>query len=464
MKRTLSILVLIFTVQAVFAQSGNLDNNTLNIIRSNYSQKAENDIAIRNALTNNDIRNLALNRDVVGKETHDFKYKVKVKGITDQKSSGRCWMFTGLNILRPQLIDEKKLSNFEFSTNYLYFYDMLEKSNLFLEGVLKYHDKEMDDRTVDWFFKDPITDGGVWNSFANLVNKYGLVPKTVMPETYHSENTRWLNNILSSKLREFGLELREIRRQGITGKKLQSAKMEMISEIYRILVLFLGEPPTEFTYRFVDKDNNILEAKTYTPQEFFKEIFPNYNTEDYYMFMNDPTREYYKVYEIDFDRNVLEGKNWIYLNLPSDEIKTFALNSIKNNEALYASCDVGKQLHSAEGTLDVNNYNFEALLGTKFKMDKAARIITYDSGSAHAMLLMACDTDKDDKPTKWQFENSWGSSHGHNGYLTFTDEWFDEYMFRVVVNKKFIDDKTLKLFDQKPILLPPWDPMFSNDN
>jgi len=240
--------------------------------------------------------------------------------------------------------------------------------------------------------------------------------------------------------------------------------MEMISEIYRILVLFLGEPPTEFTYRFVDKDNNISEAKTYTPQEFFKEIFPNYNTEDYYMFMNDPTREYYKVYEIDFDRNVLEGKNWIYLNLPSDEIKTFALNSIKNNEALYASCDVGKQLYSAEGTLDVKNYNFEALLGTKFKMDKAARIKTYDSGSAHAMLLMACDTDKDDKPTKWQFENSWGSSHGHNGYLTFTDEWFDEYMFRVVVNKKFIDDKTLKLFDQKPILLPPWDPMFSNDN
>ncbi|MDI9535143.1 MAG: C1 family peptidase [Bacteroidota bacterium] len=345
-----------------------------------------------------------------------------------------------------------------------YFYDMLEKSNLFLEGVLKYHDKEMDDRTVDWFFKDPITDGGVWNSFANLVNKYGLVPKTVMPETFHSENTRWLNNILSSKLREFGLELREIRRQGITGKKLQSAKMEMISEIYRILVLFLGEPPTEFTYRFVDKDNNISEAKTYTPQEFFKEIFPNYNTEDYYMFMNDPTREYYKVYEIDFDRNVLEGKNWIYLNLPSDEIKTFALNSIKNNEALYASCDVGKQLYSAGGTLDVKNYNFEALLGTKFKMDKAARIKTYDSGSAHAMLLMACDTDKDDKPTKWQFENSWGSSHGHNGYLTFTDEWFDEYMFRVVVNKKFIDDKTLKLFDQKPILLPPWDPMFSNDN
>lgn len=219
MKKTLSILTLFFLAQVVFAQSGNLDNNTLNIIRSNYSQKAENDIAIRNALTNNDIRNLALNRDVVGKETHDFKYKVKVKGITDQKSSGRCWMFTGLNILRPQLIDEKKLSNFEFSTNYLYFYDMLEKSNLFLEGVLKYHDKEMDDRTVDWFFKDPITDGGVWNSFANLVNKYGLVPKTVMPETFHSENTRWLNNILSSKLREFGLELREIRRQGITGKK-----------------------------------------------------------------------------------------------------------------------------------------------------------------------------------------------------------------------------------------------------
>src|SRR5690554_2309160 len=159
MKKTLSILTLFFLAQVVFAQSGNLDNNTLNIIKSNYSQKAENDIAIRNALTNNDIRNLALNRDVVGKETHDFKYKVKVTGITDQKSSGRCWMFTGLNALRPQLIDEKNLSNFEFSTNYLYFFDMLEKSNLFLEGILKYSDKEMDDRTVDWFFREPIGDG-----------------------------------------------------------------------------------------------------------------------------------------------------------------------------------------------------------------------------------------------------------------------------------------------------------------
>lgn len=464
MKKTFLILLSIFLIQFIYAQSGSLDNNTLNIIRNNYSQKANDDIAIKNALTNNDITKLALNRELVGKETHDFKYKVKVTGITDQKSSGRCWMFTGLNALRPQLIDEKNLSNFEFSTNYLYFFDMLEKSNLFLEGILKYSDKEMDDRTVDWFFREPIGDGGVWNSFANLVNKYGLVPKSVMPETYHSENTRWLNTILKSKLREYGLELREIRKKGISGKKLQSAKMEMISEIYRLLVLFLGEPPTEFKYRFVDKNNNISQFKTYTPQEFFSEIFPNYNTEDYLMFMNDPTREYYKVYEIDFDRNVMEGKNWIYLNLPSDEIKVFALNSIKNNEALYASCDVGKQLYRDEGTMDVNNYNFEALLGTKFKMDKAKRIITYDSGSAHAMLLMACDTDQDDKPTKWQFENSWGSNYGHKGYLTFTDQWFDEYMFRVVVNKKFIDAKTLKLFEQESILLPPWDPMFLNDN
>lgn len=463
MKKNIFIFVFCNLVLFSFAQNGNIDNTVLNILRDNYSKRATSDVAIRNALTNNDIRNLALNRDVVGKETHNFKYKVKVSGITDQKSSGRCWMFTGLNALRPQIIKEKNLSNFEFSTNFLYFYDMLEKSNLFLEGIIKFSDKPMDDRNVDWFFKNPIGDGGVWNSFANLVEKYGLVPKTVMPETYHSENTSWLNVILSSKLREYGLALREMTGKGISGKKLQSEKMNMIAEIYRLLVLFLGEPPTEFQYSFVDKENNIGEIKNYTPQSFFSEMFPNYKTDDYVMFMNDPTREYYKVYEIEYDRNVLEGKNWKYLNLPSDEIKPFALKSIKGNEALYTSCDVGKQLYKNEGTLDLNNYNFEALLATEFKMDKAARIKTYDSGSAHAMLLIACDTDKDDKTLKWQFENSWGASYGHNGYLTFTDKWFDEYMFRFVINKKFVDEKTLKLFEQKSIILPAWDPMFLNE-
>lgn len=456
-------IVAFFCTNVLHLKSQNIDTKTIEQIRNNYKTLSEKDKAVRNALSANDIKTIALNRDIAGKEDHNFKYRVKVTGITDQKSSGRCWMFTGLNSLRPLIIESQDLSSFEFSTNYLYFYDMLEKSNLFLEANLKYSENSMDDKTVEWLFKNPIGDGGVWNSFANIVEKYGVVPKSVMPETYHSENTSWLNRLLSRKLREYALELRSMKNSKQTLTQIQTKKFEMLSEIYRTLVLFLGEPPVEFTYRFVDKNKSIGEYKTYTPQSFFKEMFPSYKSDDYVMLMNDPSRDYYKVYEIEYDRNVLEGKNWKYLNLPSDEIKTFALASIKNNEAMYASCDVGKQINRTEGTLDVNNYDFESLLGIKFGMNKSDRIKTYDSGSSHAMLLIAVDTDTNDKPIKWQFENSWGASYGNNGYLTFTDEWFNEYMFRVVVNKKFIDAKTLNIFEQKPIILPPWDPMFSED-
>ena len=464
MKNVLTLsLALIFVSSSLnmFSQSENIDAKTLEILRENYKKNAEKDKAVRNALSNNDIRSLALNRDITGKTEHNFKYKVDVKGITDQKSSGRCWLFTALNILRPVIIKSEELSSFEFSTNYLYFYDMLEKSNLFLSLTIQNSSKSMSDRTVEWLLKNPISDGGVWSSFANLIEKYGVVPKQIMPETYHSENSSWLNQILTRKLREDALILRKMQSDKKSSKDINDKKVEMISEIYRLLVLFLGEPPVEFSYRFITKDSKIGEYKTYTPQSFFKTMFPTYNVSDYVMLMNDPSREYYKMYEIEYDRNTVEGRNWIYLNLPATELKKVAILSIKDNTALYASCDVGKQLNRNEGTLDLNNYDFESLLGVKFGMNKAERINSFDSGSSHAMLLMAVDTDNDDNPVKWQFENSWGASSGYNGYLTFTDEWFTEYMFRIVIDKKYLDANILKMLDQKPIMLPPYDPMFA---
>lgn len=465
MKKLLPIIIVLSFAASNFvcSQSGNLDKTTIKNLRDDYSKNSAKDKGIGNAVSNNDIKQLALNRDISGKAEHNFKYKVNVKGITNQESSGRCWMFTGLNSLRPKIISDKDLSSFEFSTNYLYFWDLLEKSNLFLESVLKNSDKELTDKTLEWLFKNPVGDGGVWNSFANIVSKYGVVPKSVMPETHHSENTAWLNRLLTRKLREDGLKLYDLTNAKTPKNQIENEKYQMVLEIYRMLVLFLGEPPVNFDYRFVTSSGDIGEYKEYTPQSFFKEMYPEFATENYVMLMNDPTREYYKVYEIEYDRNVLEGINWIYLNLPSDKIKSFAISSIKDNEAMYASCDVGKQLNKDDGTLDVNNYDFESLLGIEFGMNKAERIKTFDSGSSHAMLLMAVDTDKKELPTKWQFENSWGSSYGHNGYLTFTDDWFDDYMFRLVVNKKYIDAKTLKLLDQKSIMLPPWDPMFMQD-
>jgi bleomycin hydrolase len=463
MKYSVFVLLLLFAGFSIAQNNGQIGEKELNEIRYSFDKNLEHNKALMNAISANDINSLAINRNVSGKAEHHFKYKVDVKGITDQKSSGRCWMFAGLNALRPIVISEYELSSFEFSTNYLFFWDQFEKSNLFLESIIKTSDLPEDDRMIEWLFKNPIGDGGVWNSFANLVEKYGLVPSIIMPETYHSENTGRMRQILSTKLRQQGIELRELAANNTSKDDLHKAKTEMLKDIYRILSLCLGEPPTNFEYRFINKNGEANKIETYTPQSFFKKLFPEYKTNDFVMLMNDPTREYYKLYEIELDRNVLEGKNWKYLNLPNQEIKEYAIKSIKENEAMYASCDVGKYLSKEDGTLDIFNFDYESLFGINLNMDKNERIKTFASGSSHAMLLMAVDTDKDDKPLMWQFENSWGASHGHNGYLSFTDEWFDEYMFRVVVNKKFLDAKTLKLLEQKPVVLPPWDPMFLMD-
>jgi bleomycin hydrolase len=431
------------------------------------------DQALINAITNNDLKKLAINHSNVATADHAFKYKVKVKGITNQKSSGRCWMFTSLNILRPKVIEKYNLSSFEFSTSYLYFYDLLEKANLFYEQVILTRKLEMNEdigpyvakagkkehgQTVTFLFKSPIGDGGVWNNFVNLADKYGVVPKKAMPESFHSEKSSDLNKLLRRKLREDGLRLREAN----SDKAARTLKAEMLSDVYRILTLTLGQPPKTFGWRYTDKEGQLSEAKEYTPLEFYKEIV-GVDLNDYVMLMNDPSRPYYKLYEISYDRNVMEGRNWTYVNLPAEELKKAALASIKANEAMYASCDVGKQLNSKEGLCALDNYEYGQLLGVDFGMNKTERIQTFESGSSHGMALVAVDVDKNEKPTMWQFENSWGADSGHNGYLTFTDDWFTEYMFRIVPRKQFVGEEVLKLLETEAILLPPWDPMFKSD-
>lgn len=464
MKRFLIVLSLICFMYNSYSQNkGSISNDDIKKIRDTFVKDAHTKTAM-NALSNNeDIKKVVLNRENSGTYDHYFKYKVKVSGITDQKKSGRCWMFTSMNVLRPKVMSKLNVSNFEFSQNYLFFWDQFEKANLFLENVIKYADKPMDDKYNEWLFKNPIGDGGVWNSFTNLAEKYGLVPKDIMPETANSSNTRWMSRILTRKLREQGLKLREMAAGKSNEKKLREEKLKMMQDIYRIIAINLGEPPAEFNWRYEDKDGKLSELKTYTPVSFMKEVVGEINFDDYVLLMNDPTRPYHKLYEIEYDRNVLEGKNWKYINLPNNEIKAFALESIKNNEAMYASCDVGKQLDTDAGLLDIDNFDFESLYGVKFGMSKKQRIQTWESGSSHGMALVAVDVDKDEKPVKWQFENSWGSQSGHNGYLTFTDKWFNQYMFRVVVLKKFVDEKTLKILKDKPTMLPPWDPMFCFD-
>ncbi|MCI1649001.1 MAG: C1 family peptidase [Bacteroides sp.] len=450
---------------SLYAQEGEegISETMLTQIRQSYQGNSV-DKAFRNAICNNDIRKLALNQDnLKGMDTY-FSIKVNSKGITDQKSSGRCWLFTGLNVMRAKAIAKYGFQSFEYSEVYTFFWDQLEKSNLFLQSVIDTRDKPMEDKNVEWLFKHPLSDGGTFTGVADIVMKYGLVPKEAMPETNSSENTSRMADLLSLKLKEFGLQLRDHASAGSKLAALEQEKTEMLGTVYRMLVLNLGVPPTEFTYVRKDAKGDPVETEHHTPISFFKEYGDEQLITNYVMLMNDPTREYYKCYEIDYDRHRYDGKNWTYVNLPVEDIKEMAIASLKDSTMMYFSCDVGKFLNSDRGLLDVDNYDYGSLMGTTFGMNKKQRIQTFSSGSSHAMTLMAVDLNKDGKPLKWMVENSWGTTSGYQGHLIMTDKWFDEYMFRLVVEAKYVPEKTKKIFKQKPVRLPAWDPMFTEEN
>ena len=477
MKLRTLFAALLFMGVAVSVSAQNLGEQELQKLKGSFVRDAQTVAAQNVIMSDKNIKNKVLNNNAVNAIDHFFKYRVNVKGITDQLSSGRCWMFTSMNALRPVVMEKYNVGKFDFSHNYNYFWDMLEKSNLYLENIIRTAGKDINDQEVVWYLNSPVGDGGVWNLFYNLGEKYGVVPQEVMPETEHSNNTKQMLGIINRRLKKAGWDIREIyaqknaavnvakksqkeKAQEELAKTMKEAKMAALEDVYRVLALCLGEPPTEFTWKYRNTKGEVVEVKT-TPKEFYRSIVPaDYNPQTYIMIMNDPTREYYKVYDIANYRNTIEGVNWVYLNLPNEDIKEAALKSIKNNEPMYASCDVGKESDTKAGVMDDNLYDYESLLGIDLKMDKKARILTRYSGSAHAMLIVACDTDENDKPVKWEFENSWGASSGHNGYLTFTDKWFDEYMFRIVINKKYLSEKASEAAKQTPIVLPAWDYMW----
>lgn len=420
--------------------------------------------ALRNALAGTSINQLS--KTAVNPAENDtyFSNTVPSRGITDQQSSGRCWLFTGMNVMRAQMINKYDLGAFQFSQSYSFFYDQLEKANLFLQAVIDNAKKPMDDKLVEWLFKNPLSDGGTFCGVIDVVSKYGLVPAEVMPESYSANNTSQMARILSLKLREYGLTLRKAAAGGAKPAQLEKRKTEMLATVYRILTICLGEPVQEFTWTRKSADGKPVETKTYTPLSFYKEYVGTDLKNTYVMLMNDPSRPYHKTYTIDMDRHSYDGAQWTYLNLPMDEIKQMAIASIKDSTMMYYSCDVGKFLNSKTGILSLQNYDYESLFDTDFPMTKAERISTFASASSHAMTLMGVDLDADGKPVKWMVENSWGAASGHNGHLIMTDEWFDEYSFRLVVDKKYVPAATLKLFDQKPTVLPAWDPLFAGEN
>ncbi len=468
MKKIIVSVCLLLAATAINAQKtckdGGISATMLQeIVKAQPSSTAEK--ALANAIAQNKIDDLAKNYRNASGMTTKFNVETPSQSIHDQKSSGRCWMFSGLNVLRANFAaahDQKQVV--DFSQAYLFFYDQLEKANLMLQGSIDNASKPIDDERVQFFFKNPINDGGTFCGVADLAEKYGLVPMQAMPETYNSDNTSRMARIISSKLREYGLELRGM----VAAKKKDAAikqrKTEMLGTIYHILALTLGEPTKEFSYTFRDsKGNAVGEAKTYTPKSFYDATVGSKLNGTFIMVMNDPRRPYHKTYEVDYDRHVYDGHNWKYLNLPMDEIAQLAIASLKDGHKMYSSYDVGKQLDRKLGYMDLDNYDYGTLFGTTFPMNKADRIATFDSGSTHAMTLTAVNLDANGKPTEWKVENSWGASYGQAGCLIMSNRWFNEYMFRLVVNKKYVPAKLQGEFDQKPVMVMPEDPLFADD-
>ena len=425
--------------------------------------KSSTEKALHNAIAVQGMQDFFINNQRPRSIEDKFSVEVQSSGIADQKQSGRCWLFTGLNVLRAQMMTREKSGTFFFSQNYSFFWDQLEKSNLFLEGIIETRKLPVNDAKVEWLFKNPINDGGQFTGISDNLYKYGVVPAEIMPETASSSNTKLLGKMLARTLRQTGIQLRKASEKGESLAQLRKRKEDGLKKVYRLLSLNLGVPPTSFTYTLKDKDGKAISTETYTPQSFYERFVGADLRGQFVMLMNDPSRPYYKVYEIEYDRHAYDGKNWTYVNLPMDEIKQMAIASLKDNTMMYYSCDVSRELDRSQGIAALDNYDYTSLLGYPFDMDKAERIQTFDSGSTHAMTLKAVDLDASGKPVKWKVENSWGEKSGVKGHIIMTDAWFDAYTFRLVVNKKYATQKVLDLLKTKPVQLPAWDPMFAPD-
>lgn len=465
-KTTLALgLCLALATTAGAQKQGGISASMLQQIEKSQGSTATNK-ALFNAVASNRIDNLAKNFS--NRNTFDTHFSVETtkQSIHDQKSSGRCWMFSSFNVFRADFARHHADSlSVEFSHDYLFFYDQLEKANLMLQGVIDNAKKPMDDVRVQFFFKNPLNDGGTFCGAADLAPKYGLVPKSVQPETFSAENTSKISSLISSKLREYGLELRKMVADGKKAQAIDARKTEMLSTVYRMLAMALGEPVKEFTYQFRNRCGEpVGEPRRYTPLEFYNETVGHKLAGTFIMVMNDPRRPYHKTYEVEYDRHVYDGTNWKYLNLPMEDIAKLAIASLKDGKKIYSSYDVGKQFDRELGYLDTENFDYASLFSTTFPMNKADRIATFDSGSTHAMTLVAVDLDKDGNPLKWKVENSWGPNNGAQGCLIMSNRWFNEYMFRLVVDKKYVPENLQKEFEQKPVMVMPEDPLFGEDD
>ena len=415
-----------------------------------------------NAVTQNGVTKSAVSQAALREDVHQFSINLKQGEITNQKSSGRCWMFAALNTMRFAIIKKLNLETYELSQNYPLFWDKLEKSNYFLENILATLDEPTGGRLIAWLLSAPLGDGGQWDMFCALVDKYGVVPKDAMPETECSSNTREMDKFLTLKLREYACKLRAMHAEGKSAQELAGEKEAMLSTIYRMLCICLGEPPKTVTLEVRDKDDKFIRDAGITPQEFFKK-YVGWDLNKYVSLINAPTADkpYGRTFTVRFLGSVHEGRPVKYLNLPIESLKRAAIAQLKDGQPVWFGSDVGQWLVRQGGLMDMNVLELEQLFGTDFPMDKAQRLDYGESLMTHAMVLMGVNLDEDGKPTRWRVENSWGKDAGKDGYYIMSDKWFDEFTYQVVVDEKYLTDEERAQFKQEPIVLEPWDPMGS---
>ncbi len=439
-----------------------INKQNINTFRDDFN-KSDIYRLTRNALTRSELKKVAMDWDRFSSINHNFSNTISNElPATNQNTTGRCWIFAALNLLRIKVARKFKLEKFELSQSYIYFWDKFEKANFFLENIMETANEPLESRIVSYLNNDPLQDGGQWHMFTNLIEKYGIVPKDIYPEQEACFNSNEMKYILTYKLREDGIVLREMIANCINKDQLQKEKEKMMNEIFRMLSIHMGTPPTSFNWEFQDKDKKFHSYRDLTPQSFLKQHV-KCNVEDYICLVHSPREvitPFNKTYTIQYLGNVIEGREIKYVNVEIEELKNAAKKSIQHDDPVWFGCDVGKKFHRDLGIMDFNLYDYNLVYDTKFKMTKEMRMRSGESMMTHAMLFTGVNI-VDDKPVKWKVENSWGEEKGNKGYFIMTDNWFDEYMFEVAIEKKYLPKSILEIEQQKPITLPPWDPLGS---
>lgn len=428
--------------------------------QAQFREKPEHRV-VMNAIIKNGIGAVALDQEASSRMTHTFSHDIETGPITNQKQSGRCWLFAGLNVLRVDIARKVDLKEFQLSQSYMMFWDKLEKANYFLESILDTASEPTNGRLIAWLLAAPLGDGGQWDMFVNLVDKYGVVPQTVMPESFHSSQSMMMNRILTGKLRENAARLRQSHASGRPLAALRGDKEMMMAEFYQMLCHFLGEPPESFDFEYRDEKKEYHAERNLTPKTFYSR-FVDRKLEDYVSVINAPTADkpFNHPYTVQYLGNVVGGRDVLYLNVDVKTLRDLAVAQIKENEPVWFGCDVGKMMDRDRGSLDPEQYAFAAALDVDLDMSKANRLDYGDSLMTHAMVFMGVNL-VDGEPNRWKVENSWGTETGNKGYYVMSQKWFDEYMYQVVVHKKYLPEHLLEALAETPKQLAPWDPMGS---